>query len=78
MIKFLKKELLIILSSLLLSILGTWALSFFMPALTAEQSKIIGAVLFVIIWLLIKFGSLLLKTAVIVLVAAAVFYYLKA
>lgn len=77
MIKFLKKESLIVLSCLLLSVLGTLALSYRVENLTNEQLWISGLVLAALFYLLIKFGSFLFKILLIALLLGVLFYFFK-
>ena len=75
--KFLKKELIVVLSSLLLCAIGVLGLSVMMPNLSSEQLITSGIIMFIASYFLIKMGSLLIKILLIVLFFGAIVYLFK-
>ena len=75
--KFLKKELIVVLSSLLLCAIGVLWLSVMMPNLSSEQLITSGIIMFIASYFLIKMGSLLIKILLIVLFFGAIVYFFK-
>ncbi len=75
--KFLKKELIVVLSSLLLCAIGVLGLSVMTPNLSSEQLITSGIIMFIASYFLIKMGSLLIKILLIVLFFGAIVYFFK-